>query len=152
MPALLLILLILVEIAGFAAVGRILGVLGTLALAVASTALGLAVIRAQGFALRTRLQAALARDEPPVAALVDGLGLALAALLLVIPGFVSSAAGLVMLIPALRRRLVGALLGWLRGHGRVSLWPGGVTIIEGEWREVGPDTDGSAPDRDRFLN
>jgi len=149
MAALLLILFVLAEIAGFATVGRAVGVFGTLALVVASTALGLLVIRAQGFALRARLHAALARDEPPVAELLDGLGLALAALLLVVPGLISSTAGLLLLIPPLRRSLVAAMLRWLRRHGRVTLWPGGVTVIEGEWREVKPDSDD--PGRDRHL-
>ena len=134
-----LIALPLVEIAGFVVVGERIGALATVTLTALTAAVGLSVARLQGAGVLRRTRAAFAQDEPPVAETLEGVALAVAGLLLLLPGFASDAAGALLLIPPLRFATVYWLLGRLarrRGGG----------VIDGEFRRVDP---GSLPDRRR---
>jgi len=130
----LLIALPLVEVAGFVLVGRALGLWPTLALTVLSAVLGLLLVRAQGAGVLRRAMAALERGEPPVRELFDGLLLGLAGALLVLPGFVSDAAGLVLLAPPFRAWLMRLIVGLAATRRRAD-----DGVIEGEWVEVRND-------------
>lgn len=121
----------LAEVAGFVLVGRALGVWPTLALTVLSAALGLLVVRAQGAGVLRRAMAALERGEPPVRELFDGVLLALAGALLLAPGFISDAAGLLLLVPPARARLMRLILSRTADRHRED-----DGVIEGEWVEV----------------
>ena len=115
LPKVLLVLALpLAEIAAFIQVGEYLGVLGTLLLIVATAVLGLIILRVQGFSIGMRWREAMARNEPPVGPLLDGLGLGIAAVLLLIPGFLTDGLGAAMAVPAVRRALTRSLLSWLR--------------------------------------
>ncbi|PRD44507.1 membrane protein FxsA [Phyllobacterium phragmitis] len=106
MPSSLIPLLLLampfVEIAGFVIVGSHIGVLATLALVVLSAMLGFFLLRVQGFGLLQRIRAEAAAGRVPDRELVHGAMLVLAAILLIIPGFVSDIFGLLLFIPPLR--------------------------------------------------
>lgn len=136
----------LAEIAAFVAVGGRIGVLATLTLVVLAFAAGLAVLRLQGLATALEVQRAFARDELPARALFDGACRVLAGLLLMLPGFVSDAVAIVLLLAPARDlmfRLVGRQV---TAHGHVDLHMrtarrGGV--IEGEFEEVDPDRPGA---------
>jgi UPF0716 protein FxsA len=121
----------LAEIAGFIWVGRALGVWPTLALTLLSAALGTLLVRAQGFILLRRGVAALERGEPPVRELFEGVLLAAAGALLLLPGFFSDGLGLALLIPALRRLLIGFVLARTQARRRAQ-----DGVIDGEWVEV----------------
>lgn len=97
-----LIALPLIEIAGFAFVGGLIGVLPTLALVVATTLLGAALLRIQGIGALGRIRQTLEAGASPGRELVHGLMIALAGLLLVIPGFFTDLLGLLLFIPPLR--------------------------------------------------
>lgn len=107
MPVLLWILLWpLAEIAAFAVVGEAVGALNTVLLVILSGAAGLAILRRQGLAALMNART----DGPPTAGkLLDGLAVALAGVLLLLPGFLSDAVALALLIPGVRQGL-GALL------------------------------------------
>ena len=109
MPLLVLIVLPLIEIAGFALVGSLVGVLPTVALVVATTALGAVLLRVQGFGALMRIRATLEAGGAPGREVVHGLMIALAGLLLVIPGFFTDALGLILFLPP-ARELVWRLL------------------------------------------
>lgn len=130
LPA-LLIALPLVEVAGFVLMGRALGLWPTLALTVLSAAVGLAQVRAQGAGVLRRAMAALERGEPPVRELFDGILLALAGALLVLPGFVSDAAGLLLLVPPFRAWLMRLIVGLTAARRDAA-----DGVLEGEWVEV----------------
>ena len=91
-------------------VGVAIGAGLTIGLVVLSAMLGIAILNRQGFRTLARVRARVARGEEPSAAVLDGMVLALAGLLLVIPGFVSDLLALLMLIPAPRAWLVRRLL------------------------------------------
>ena len=117
-------------------VGGRIGALPTILLCVATAVVGAALVRAQGLRTLRDMQEALGRRELPAVAMLEGVVLALAGLLLLTPGLVTDAIGFAALTPPLRR---GVLLRVLRAHLRPHTVssphraPGGVTL-DGEYR------------------
>lgn len=141
MPYLFLFLIItlpLLEIYVLIKTGALIGAIPTIALVVFSAVLGTLLLRWQGLLALQQARTALARGEIPAAELLDGLIVLLSGILLLVPGFLTDLAGLLCLIPPLRRRLLRRAI----ASGRP---PGGDTshqahpeprVIEGEfWKE-----------------
>jgi UPF0716 protein FxsA len=128
---------VLLEIFGFAWVGGAVGALSTVALVVITAAVGLWIFRIQGVAHWQRMQGMLSRGEVPAQGLLEGWLLMLAAVLLLVPGFFSDAAGAALLVPPLRSRVARWLLKrrsvWVAA-ARGSAAAHGETI-EGEYRK-----------------
>ena len=99
-----------IEIAGFVEVGRQIGVFATIALTLATSALGAALLRHQGTALLADMQRSLRQGGLRGSQLGHGALISLGAFLLLLPGFVSDAIGLILFLPPVRS-LVIALLG-----------------------------------------
>lgn len=138
----------LLEIFAFIEVGSAIGALPTLALIVLTAVVGALLVRWQGLKVAMEARQSMARDEPPVAAVVHGVLLLLAGLLLVTPGFVTDTAGFLLLVPGLRSLLVKRILGWLVVRTRTRRPDRRrPTVIEGEAIEV--DTDGDLPGQGR---
>ena len=128
-----LLLLAVAEIAVFVAVVHAVGA-GWAVLALAATCLaGLMLLRREGVRGWRRFRAAAESGRPPGHQVSDGLvGLA-GALLLAVPGFVTSVLGVLLLVPPLRtvvrrsverateRRMTSALAGDLFGPRRVRV-------------------------------
>ena len=91
-----------IEIAGFIIVGSEIGVLATLGLIVLSAVLGFVLLRIQGISLLKKIKAETAAGRVPDREMVHGAMLVLAAILLIIPGFVSSTIGLLLFLPPVR--------------------------------------------------
>lgn len=98
----LFIALPLIEIAGFALVGSLVGVLPTVALVVATTVLGAVLLRVQGLGVLGRIREAMDTGDAAGREMVHGLMIAIAGVLLVIPGFFTDFLGLLLFIPPLR--------------------------------------------------
>lgn len=123
-----LILAPLVEISIFIAVGEEIGVLAVIGLTIATTAIGLTLVRAQGIGTALRARHELEANRAPVPEMLHGALLVIAGLLLLIPGFLTDSLGILLLIPFLRTGLITILLRRLQ--------PGSATIIiEGEFTE-----------------
>ncbi|SFV37678.1 UPF0716 protein FxsA [Devosia crocina] len=99
----------LAEIALFIVVGRFIGVVPTLVLIVAAVLLGIIVLRQQGLGVLNRMRANVSTGTVPGEALFDGMVLAIAAVFLIIPGFMSDAIALALLVPPVRKWLYRAL-------------------------------------------
>ncbi|MFC4624462.1 FxsA family protein [Daeguia caeni] len=91
-----------IEIAGFIIVGSHIGVLATLSLVILSSMLGFFLLRVQGLGLLRNIQAEAAAGRSPDRQLIHGAMMALAAILLIIPGFFTSIVGLFLFIPFVR--------------------------------------------------
>jgi UPF0716 protein FxsA len=85
--------------------GAAIGALPVVALVVLSAMLGVAVLRGAGWQAFSQAQLHLRQRLSPMPALVDGFLLTLAGILLVLPGLLSDAVALLLLIGPLRRRL-----------------------------------------------
>ncbi len=118
----------LAEIAGFVVVGRWLGVWAVLALVLGAGVLGAAILRGRFAVLRGTM-----RGRGGIAALgavADEALLAVGAMLLIAPGFLSDLAALPLLVPPLRRAIVAALAAKVVVAQRGPIHDDG--IIEGE--------------------
>lgn len=106
MPALLIlfgiIALPLIEIGVFIAVGSQIGIGWTLALVVLSFVLGIVLLRRQGFSTLKAAQLEARSGVVPERPIVHGAMIVLAAILLVIPGFVTDIFGLLLFLPPVR--------------------------------------------------
>ena len=102
---LLLFLPILAEIAVFILVGQAVGVLATLALVLAGTLAGVVILRSLGPKTLQKVRADLAAERVPARPIAEGAVTAVAAILLILPGFVSDVFGILLLIPGVREGL-----------------------------------------------
>lgn len=160
MPLLLLLLFIVVPIAELYViikVGEQIGVLWTIALLIADSFLGTALMRSQGRAAWARFNAAIAEGRVPARETLDGALIIFGGALLLTPGFITDVFGAIFLIPPtralVRRLLVRSVLGrfnivvaapgaaarFARGRrGRANGAAGGDHDVEGTAREVDP--------------
>jgi len=137
----LLLLVPVAEIAIFVQVGSRIGAGMTVLLVVVSAVVGVWLVRRQGLATATRVQAMVARGESPALGMLEGLALLAAGVLLVIPGFLTDIAAFVLLIPPLRRGIIRLYLHQVRLEGGVAHHsPGtdkpGRSPLEGKSRRV----------------
>lgn len=113
MPLLILfgfITLPLLEIGVFIWIGDEIGILATVATTVLTAILGTALVRTQGLATLSKVNDSLNRGEMPVRAVFDGACLLVAGALLLAPGFITDAIGLILFIPFVRAILLALLI------------------------------------------
>ena len=96
---------ILAEIAGFILVGKAVGVLATLGLVLLGMLAGVILLRRQGLATLRNVQANLAAGQAPARPLAEGAVQAFAALLLIIPGFLTDIVAIALFVPFVRETL-----------------------------------------------
>lgn len=140
MPAIAFLLLWpLIEIGLFVVVGGAIGLWLTLLVVIGTGIGGVAMLRRLGLSTADRLRGEMGRMRDPVGVAGDGVLLALAALLLILPGFLTDALGLLLLLPPLRRALVTALAQRVTVASMRSDQPArrsdGI-VIDGEFVEV----------------
>lgn len=161
-----------IELAVIVHVAEAIGVLPTLAFLVLVSLAGAWLVKQAGLGALRRIQDQLDRGELPAEGVVDGLVLLVAGALLLFPGFVTDALGLLLLLPPVRvlarmalirrfrARMEGSIgafastsgfgtgFGGARGFGTVSdFGSGGVTYTYGrvyDVRDVDGSVDGSA--------
>ena len=99
------------EIYLFIEVGGQVGALGTLALIFLTAIIGLYLARHQGMQTLKSGMINLYQNKMPIYEMMTGASIALAALLLIIPGFFSDLIGFLLLIPFTRKILFNLALG-----------------------------------------
>ncbi len=133
MNPLLLLLFPLAEIAAFILVGNAIGLMATLALIVASSVIGLALLRDAGIMTAFKLR----RGQGDAATILaeGGVGI-LAGVLLFVPGFLTDLMALAVLAAPVRRWALGRIVASSRGKstGAPTAAPGGV--IEGYFKRL----------------
>jgi UPF0716 protein FxsA len=100
--ALLFLVVPLVELAVIIQIGQWLGVADTIALLVLMSVAGAWLAKREGLAVLRRIQQQLERQRMPGAELLDAGLILLAGALLLTPGFLSDAVGLLLLLPPVR--------------------------------------------------
>ena len=132
MPLLLVLLFPLAEIATFIIVGGAIGVVRTLALVVISTLVGAIMLRDAGVMTALKLQR---QKGNPAAILAEGGTRMLAGLLLLIPGFLTDIAAILVLIPLTRSLLFGKLVAGAStaSPAQPNMRP---DVIEGDFRRL----------------
>jgi len=137
------------EIAGFVWIGGKLGVFLTLIWVVGAMLAGLALLRHTGLQAVGRLRAALAEGREPGHSIIDAACFAAAAILLIIPGFVSDALGLVLLLPATRHWLLRRTAAHFetRVYRSTGTIHGDFTVVPETDGDPGQPDDGKLPPR-----
>jgi UPF0716 protein FxsA len=164
---LLLIIVPIVELWVILQVAGEIGALNTVALLIAISALGAWLLKQEGMATWARLRETLARGQVPTKEVTDGALIMFGGALLLTPGFLSDAVGLILLFPPSRagiKGLFGRLLGRWAQRRFASAGPRkfqSATVVRSRraepdvtrpdedgpsTREVGPGEDGF-PDR-----
>ncbi len=135
MPLIALILAIpMAEIAVFVWIGGSIGTLATLFLVVGAGVLGSLVLRSSGMSMSGAVQQAMAHGRNPGPALAENALLAVAALLFIVPGFLSDLVAMVLLPRPVRRFLAERMTGVsaVRHHGGSA----GSDVLDGEYEIV----------------
>jgi UPF0716 protein FxsA len=137
---------IVAEIAAAIAVAHLIGVLWCVLLLLAGWPVGGWLLRAEGRAALARLRDSLAMGRPPGPGLLDGALALLAGPLLIVPGFITDALALLLLVPLVRRR-VGR---WLLIHAQSRFVSRAAGFAGGARREYDVDATASeVPPRPR---
>ena len=140
---LLILVLPLLEIAGFVIVGKQIGALATVGLVIASTIAGALLLRTQGLGVMRRVRAEMDAGQDPGRQLAHGAMLFLAAVLLVVPGFLTDIVALLLLLPPVRDfawRHLKSRITVMDAFGRDGFSGGGFARNSGR-RERGPVID-----------
>lgn len=141
MPFIIFILILalpIVELTLLIEVGQAIGSVPTVLLTIFTAVAGLWIVRMEGLAVARRMQQAMARGEPIVEEMIHGFFLFLAGLMLLFPGFLTDAAGAVLLLPPVRLALgnLGVYRVFVRKPPpRQYRDREGHLILEGEYRE-----------------
>ncbi|MGO2160529.1 MAG: FxsA family protein [Vibrio toranzoniae] len=103
-PILLLLFIFvpIIEIGLFIQVGGFLGLWPTIALVLITAFAGASLVRSQGIQTLMSVQGRLQQGEMPAQQILEGVMLAVAGVLLLTPGFMTDALGMLVLLPAPR--------------------------------------------------
>ncbi len=138
----------ILEIAVFIQIGGWLGLWPTLGLVVLTALIGTWELRAQGLATLARARATVDAGKLPTREMFDGACLLLAGALLLTPGFVTDAVGVILFVPAVRAYLRTLLARRLSASVETHIYVDGQDmggrgspsgrgpIIDGDYRDV----------------
>jgi UPF0716 protein FxsA len=129
--ALLFIVIPLVEIYVAVQVSHVIGGLNTIGLLLLVSIVGVWLTKAAGFGVISRIRQQLAAGRMPTNELIDGGLVLTGGVLLVVPGFVTGAIGLLLLFPPTRALARGTLKRRFQGRVTYLGGPGGTTHLEG---------------------
>lgn len=132
----LIVLLPLIEVAAFAQVGGKLGAMGAVFLTLCTAFIGVFLIKTQGFRTLTHAREQLAQGEVPAQTMVSGVLVFVCGALLLIPGFVTDALGLIGLLPFVRQAIAQAIIAKgmvIRGAQTSSSTAQSGQVIEGQY-------------------
>ncbi|MEE9693602.1 FxsA family protein [Aeromonas hydrophila] len=139
---LLLVGLVVLELTVMIEVGSVIGALPTVGLLILTAVLGSSLVRSEGIKTLFNAQQKMQQGEMPGREVMGGMMLALAGLLLIIPGFVTDFFGILLLQPWLRNKLADKLI----GSNQFKMQMGGFQARQQPFDEVsGNDQLGQAP-------
>ncbi|MGI9622469.1 MAG: FxsA family protein [Acidimicrobiales bacterium] len=129
MSVLLLLLFIVVPILELYVIIQVadgIGVVETIVLLILVSVVGAWLVKREGLSVLRKVQTELARGQMPTKQIVDGALIMLAGALMLTPGFVTDAVGVLFLIPPTRALFRRLIMSRFRGRVQVaSFGPGG---------------------------
>ena len=143
----------LLEIAVLIQVGQAIGLWPTLGLLFLAAAVGMIVIRQQGISMLGRMFGAVSEGRFALGSIVDSYTKIVAGCLLIVPGFLTDALGIALLVAPLRRLMLGAVMPGLASRRRVDdpaapprgrSEPARPIVIEGTYERLDDNRDTKA--------
>ena len=122
------------EFCAFALVMHMIGLFGALCLGFATTLTGVGILRNLGRGAAQGVREALAGGDIPQGRMLDGLLTACGAILLILPGFLSDLAGLVLAAPSARQWLSRRFGG--SDDRQKQRRPDIIDLAPGDWTSV----------------
>lgn len=111
--------MVLVEIYVMIKIGSAIGAFNTIAILILVSIFGLWLTKHAGFAVLNRMRVQVEAGRMPTEEIIDGVLVLVAGLLLLFPGFVSDAFGLLLLLPPTRRVARGFAMRRIRARVQV---------------------------------
>tara|TARA_B100001765_G_scaffold18151_1_gene10493 strand:- start:409 stop:825 length:417 start_codon:yes stop_codon:yes gene_type:complete len=96
----------LVEIFFFIKIGSVVGAFNTIALILITALVGIIYARHEGFNTLRSGMSQLIRNEIPIYEIISGAAIAIAALLLILPGFATDFLGFLLIFPLTRKLIL----------------------------------------------
>lgn len=110
----LFVIVSLIEVGLFVLSGKYIGVLPTLLIILLTGFFGARLAKKEGLEVWRQAQSQLRMGRIPGDQLLEGLLVFAGGILLITPGYLTDVTGLVLLIPSIRKRLVGRVRRWLK--------------------------------------
>ena len=126
-----IILIPLIEIYLFIEIGGKIGALYTISLIFLTAIVGIYYAKYEGFNTLKSGMSQLMKNEMPVYEIVSGAALALASLLLIIPGFATDIVGFLMIFPPTRKLILSKLTKKMSKEKKIN-----EDFIEGESEDI----------------
>jgi UPF0716 protein FxsA len=136
MPVLILLFILvpIAEIYVIIKVGQTIGALWTILLLIADSVIGARLLSWQGRSAWRRFQEAIAAGRMPHREILDGVMIVVGGTLLLTPGFITDAIGLVLLLPPTRALIRRWIVRSIRRRGAVTR----VVVYTSPTRRTGP--------------
>ncbi len=128
----------IIEIALFIQVGGALGVGMTVTLVIITALVGASLVRSQGIQTLMSVQTRLQQGELPAQQILEGVMLAVAGVLLLTPGFMTDALGMLVLLPAPRAAIAKQLMSRVKVHSAGAQFGGGFDQHQGYGQQHNP--------------
>jgi len=126
----LIIAVLLIEIFLFIKVGSYIGAYNTISLTLITAIIGVIYARYEGFNTLRSAIPQLKKDEIPIYEIISGAALAFAALLLILPGFVTDLLGFLLIFPPTRKVFVNKFSKNVKNKNNLN-----NNVIEGEFED-----------------
>jgi UPF0716 protein FxsA len=133
MPVLLLLLLgTAIEITVLVLIGSAIGVLPTIGLVVLATIVGVALLRREGTRTLTAFRTKVRAGQQPQGEMLDGVLIAAAGILIVLPGFVSDLLAIALLFPPTRAMIRKRVLRRVEAQAKAQRPGGQIFIVDAQ--------------------
>jgi len=120
-------------------VGSSIGAMPTLALLILSGFIGAYCARMQGLSVIRRFSESVSKGEAPAETLLDGLLVVIGGVMMITPGFITDAVGLILVTPAGRKIVKPFVAAWLKKRITAHVvYPGGAAGFGGFGPSAGP--------------
>ena len=122
---LLIIGLPILEIAVMIKIGQQIGALNTILIIFLTAFIGIYYVKIEGINTIKLGMTNLYKNKIPLYEMISGASIAIAAILLILPGFISDVVGFFLVIPFTRRRIINL---WLKNRHKKNTSENGVVI------------------------
>ncbi len=106
--------IVLIEIAIFILVGKLIGVLSTLLLILLTSVIGISIAKKQGIQSVQNVQNSIKEGMPPGVAMIDTFMIFIGGILLALPGFLTDLLGFAFIFSFTRKMFKPMIYFWLR--------------------------------------